>query len=118
MPVLEVGGKKKNCRPSRLSTATLCVNAARLPNPYKTIKRGLLAEELGAITSWLVEEKPALFRRLKAVTTSCLAQGKDVRIQCWGGRHRSQALAHAVLADMQEDEKEGVCLSVLEARLQ
>ena len=96
MPTIEVGGRKRGCRPTRLPPDTPCIDATRLPNPFGVIKRQELDESIDAITDWLRAKNAKKFDALVDTAVAHLLRGDAVRIVCLGGKHRSQAVGRAV----------------------
>lgn len=97
MPTIEVGGRKTGCRPSCLPSDTICVDVTTLPNPYTAIKNGKVDESIEGVTEWLRSKKQMTFDDLVEASVGYVLQGFDIRIVCHGGRHRSQAVANAVV---------------------
>lgn len=96
MPTIEVGGRKRGCRPTRLPPDTPCVDATRLQNPFGAIKRHELDESIESITDWLRAKNAKRFDALVDTAMAHLLRGDSVRIVCLGGKHRSQAVGRAV----------------------
>lgn len=96
--VIEVGGTSKKCHKSTVPR-NLRVSVARtLPNPYTAIKTGQLGESHQEIMEWLRAQEggadaiDALVQRAE----NLLQSNDKIRIECFGGKHRSQVIAREV----------------------
>ena len=97
--VIEVGGAKRGCKPTLLLDTARCIDVQQLPNPHSTIKAGGLDENLEAIEGWIVRRQgggPALLQKYVEEGVQEILAGRSFRVQCFGGRHRSQVVARAV----------------------
>jgi len=65
-----------------------------LPNPHHAIRKNELADNLDDIRSWLMERGPLEYEQFVEDVVRNLANGTSVRVQCVGGRHRSQCVAY------------------------
>lgn len=95
---VEVGGVKRGCKPTLLPSTARCVDVQALPNPHSTIVAGSLDENIEAIERWirLQPRGAALFDTFVEEGVREVRAGRSVRVQCFGGRHRSQAVARAI----------------------
>ena len=116
--VLEVGGTKKGSRPSELPPGAVVIDLRALPNPYTSIKNSVIERKPKAIVDWMCRANP----RVQTEVTSAiqravhgLADETNVRIQCHGGRDRSQAVAWHVLESLDVDTLTAVELRCLDA---
>jgi len=99
--VLEIGGVKSTSNPSLLPPSAVVIDARMLPNPYTPIKRGILEPTPSAILEWMILAKPrkasTAIDNMVHKAVSAFVSGLSVRIQCYGGAHRSQTVAWKVL---------------------
>ena len=117
-PTLEVGGTGNKCVKSKLPNTALVINLINLPNPYTAISRKSLEREPNAIIDWmLLSDKTAQSKLESAVERAVheLSEGRSVRLECYGGRDRSQAVAWKVLQSLREDVRKTVVLECLDA---
>ena len=118
MPTLEVGGSKQNSLPSRLQANAVLLDASKLPNPYTTIDKGILERKPRAIIDWMLAKdtrSKAVLHELTRLGVEELAQGRDVRVQCYGGKDRSQAVACWILDSVGCEIRANVTVSCLDA---
>lgn len=105
MPTIETGRCKSNGDvQTAVRAGSLVLEAHRLPNPYRAIKEGRIEETPGAIRDWLRTKSGATRKKFDALVDSAckeLSKGRDVRIECSYGRHRSQVVAAAVMENIQ-----------------
>ena len=121
MKVIEVGGTKRTCRKSAVPvhlTVSVARGSLQLPNPHSAIKKGELGETHREILEWLCAHSTRSERKVKQLIQHAvnLLQTRDrIRIQCVGGKHRSQVIAREVCKRVIECEIEvfdGPSLSV------
>jgi len=96
MLFLESGGCKAGCVPFESSEGWVVISAKGLPNPYGEIKKGRLKDELDAIQPWIEKNAPKLWRKKVRACVNALQSGKNVRVECAGGQHRSYSLVEVV----------------------
>ena len=101
MKIIEVGGTRRSCRPSSVpSNLVISVAEGRhgLPNPYTHIKKCHIAETHKEILDWLraTEDGAHKVNKLVKLATELLLSHDKIRIQCIGGKHRSQVIAREV----------------------
>lgn len=107
--VIEVTGEKNS--PPPLQPGCGFVNAQMLPNPHGAIQRHQIPKNLSAITEWIQRRAPAKFQAQVDEVVENLRNGRRMRIQCKGGRHRSQAVARAAaLCARREGISTSVCV--------
>ena len=92
---IESGGIKKG---SKLVSARceVVVDARRLKNPHTPIKSKRVVDNFDGIKEWLQEEDAKAWESILQVCRSHLGRGKSVRVQCFGGQHRSFAVVEAL----------------------
>lgn len=113
-PVIEVGGTKPGSKGSLLGHRARCIDVRRLPNPHGVISRGALGENLADIERWVRRGRGGeMFDAFVGVGAAEVLAGRSVRVQCVGGRHRSQAVARAI--ERQVGPAAGVTVSLLDA---
>lgn len=114
---LEVGGTKPGCRPTTVPDARV-LDCTCLPNPHRSIKAGRLHEKFAALLEWTQTAKPSSGTKLqllaKRVANELLA-GRNVRVECLGGRHRSQVVARLALMNLKEEDRRKVAVEYLDA---
>tara|TARA_Y100000768_G_scaffold231621_1_gene174948 strand:- start:162 stop:503 length:342 start_codon:yes stop_codon:yes gene_type:complete len=93
---LESGGRKKGCALFEPSSEWAVISAESLPNPYSTIKKGDLKDELELLQCWISERAPGKWKRIVKKCVDALNKGMHVRVQCAGGQHRSYSIVEAV----------------------
>ena len=115
--VLEIGGIKPKSKPSALPPSAVVIDAQRLPNPYTLIKQGTLLPTAEAILEWIILAKSPKagidINKMVDLAKTAFSSGHSVRIQCYGGAHRSQAVAWKVLSAIEpgmRDRIQVVCL--------
>ena len=94
---VEVGGVKSGSRPSDIPCCK-CVDVRALPNPCAHIENGALPSNLDAITHWLKSKNELEFKSFVDQVLQELLKQRCVRVQCYGGKHRSAAVAKVALA--------------------
>ena len=109
---VEVGGVKAGCPPSRIP-GNLCIDVRALPNPWSQIKAGRVADTADAIAAWLRSRRRDLFDELVDGVVEELNKGRSVRVQCYGGRHRSWAVAAAAASKYNSGVAEPVAVQRL-----
>jgi RNase adaptor protein for sRNA GlmZ degradation len=117
-PVLEVGGSKQTSHASTLPAECVVIDLSKLPNPYTVLAKGLLQRQPQAIIDWILladGRARAVMDRVVPQAAGELAAGRSVRLQCYGGRDRSQAVAWHVLQSLDPATRAGVELRVLDA---
>ena len=117
-PILEVGGSGKNCVKSTLPATAAVITLTNLPNPYTAISRNCLERNPVAILDWMLVSNTKTHDKLElAVKTAVLelSEGRSVRLECYGGRDRSQAVAWKVLQSLSEEVRRTVKLKCLDA---
>ena len=117
MVTLEVGGSKKRCKPTRIPGA-LVVRCTDLPNPHQAIGNGRLQPRFRPLLKWMQKATPesAMKMQLRAThVANKLIAGNDVRVQCLGGRHRSQVIARLALGLLSEEDRRRVNVEYLDA---
>ncbi|MBE35047.1 MAG: hypothetical protein CMI16_05750 [Opitutaceae bacterium] len=116
--ILEIGGSKSDSKPSGLPQNAVIIDAKKLPNPYTTIARGTLAPLPGAIIDWIIAKSPGAGEEIDMMVnraTSAFVLDRSVRIQCYGGAHRSQAIAWKILQSLDPELAAGVRVVCLDA---
>jgi RNase adaptor protein for sRNA GlmZ degradation len=93
---LESGGCKAGCVPFQRSEGWVVISAKGLPNPYGTIKKGELEDELKFIRPWIETKDPKKWKQKVRACLNALRDGKHVRVECAGGQHRSYSLVETV----------------------
>ena len=117
-PVLEVGGSKQLSKPSTLPEGSAVIDVSKLPNPYTVIDKKLLAREPQAILDWILDADARSAPVMERVVTQAaceLSAGRSVRLQCYGGRDRSQAVAWRVLSTLDASVRDEIEVRVLDA---
>jgi RNase adaptor protein for sRNA GlmZ degradation len=117
-PTLEVGGTGKSCVASKLPNTALVISLINLPNPYTAISRNSLEREPKAIINWMIASDKKAQSKLESAVEGAvceLTEGRSVRLECYGGRDRSQAVAWKVLHSLREDVRQTVVLECLDA---
>ena len=103
MLFLESGGRKKGCAPFKSSKEWVVVSVTSLPNPQPKIKDGTLKDDLDDIREWISEREPEQWERVVKKCATLLNSGKNVRVQCIGGQHRSPCVMEAVARQWREE---------------
>ena len=101
--VLEVGGTKRSCAPSDLQAGAVVIDAAKLPNPYTPISKGVLPLSAPAIVEWMMvkdQRASGNMEKMVACAQDAFASQRSVRVQCFGGAHRSQAVAWKIITSL------------------
>ena len=93
---MEVGGVKPGSRASDIP-ACKCVDVRALPNPCAQIDKGQIRNNLESITAWILSRQKAAFDGFVNDVLQQLLKQRCVRVQCYGGKHRSVAVAKAAL---------------------
>ncbi len=110
MLVLEIGGKKQGCKPTIVPDATV-VDCTRLPNPHMLIRKGKLTETYPVLLLWMKRgkfpESSGVMRKAKEVV-KLIRKGGNVRVECLGGKHRSQVVAKTALELLTPEERREV----------
>lgn len=73
--------------------------ATTLPNPYKAIRSCQLQESRVDIETWIRNYSSTSAKKLDClIKRGCdaVTNNVDVRVECRGGRHRSQVVAFAI----------------------
>jgi len=91
--LLEVGGTKSTCKKSQLPTTAKIFDAKQFPNPHQALLRGELELSAQSIFEWMEAMVSSAVEELRS--------GRSVRVECFGGAHRSQAVAWKVLQSLQ-----------------
>jgi RNase adaptor protein for sRNA GlmZ degradation len=79
------------------------IDAAKLPNPYTPINSKALDLSAPKIIDWMENKSPNTTAHMQAMVDrakSAFSSQRSVRVQCYGGAHRSQALAWKILESM------------------
>lgn len=93
---IEVGGAKPGSRASGIPGCK-CVDVRALPNPFASLEKGTLDNDMESITSWITARQKTKFDRFVNEVLQQLLKQRCVRVQCYGGKHRSAAVANAAL---------------------
>lgn len=98
MKIIEVGGTRRMCRKStvpRHLTISVARGSLQLPNPHTAIKKGQLGETHQEIMEWLCAQtgNAGKVEELIRHAENLLQTHDRIRIQCIGGKHRSQVIA-------------------------
>jgi RNase adaptor protein for sRNA GlmZ degradation len=101
MKIIEVGGTKRKCIKSTVPphlTVSVPRGSLQLPNPHTAIKKGQLGESHQEIMEWLRAQEGHARKvdRLIQYAESLLQTHDRIRIECVGGKHRSQVIAREV----------------------
>jgi RNase adaptor protein for sRNA GlmZ degradation len=113
---LEVGGTNKSSKPSNLPASAVVIDAAKLPNPYTAINSKALDLSAPKIIDWMETKNANTNTHLEAMiyrAKAALSSRRSVRVHCFGGKHRSQALAWKILQSLDKltlAEVEVICL--------
>jgi len=102
--LLEVGGTKSTCKKSQLPTTAKIFDAKQFPNPHQALLRGELELSAQSIFEWMEANGKKTQQRMEDMVSSAveeLRSGRSVRVECFGGAHRSQAVAWKVLQSLQ-----------------
>ena len=103
---IEVGGRKKGCSPKKTifkhGGRGVTINVECFPNPYKCITTYKNLEETPeAIEKWILERGyNTKWEQCVNEGINALSMGKPVRVECWGGKHRSVSLANAIVREV------------------
>lgn len=108
---LEVGGTTKSSTPTELPPSCLIVDTRKLPNPYNCINRNTLEASAPAIIDWMSIKSPqtdSLIQQMVERAKGAFGAQRSVRVQCYGGKHRSQAVAWKILEALDQSVTEHV----------
>lgn len=114
--ILEIGGTNKSAKPSALTASAVVINAARLPNPHTPINRKTLDPSAASIVDWMAEKDIQSNDHMEAMVSrakAAFSAQRSVRVECYGGAHRSQAVAWKILESMDKlslDQVNVVCV--------
>ena len=103
--VLEVGGTSNSSKPSSLPPSAVVIDAAKLPNPYTAIDKKLLDLSAPKIVDWMEVTHPNARDHIEKIVERAKAAfscDRSVRVECFGGAHRSQAVAWKILDAIDE----------------
>lgn len=118
--VLEIGGSKQLSQPSRLPNSAVVIKTEKLPNPYTAIHRGTLEASPMAIFEWMGNNKATTSDEIDDMIVCASAAfnaGSPVRVECYGGAHRSQTVAWLILRALDPGLRERIRVDVLDAPL-
>lgn len=101
MKTIEVGGTKRDCaRTSIPRERTISVHKRPyyLPNPHSVIGRGEVAPTHPAILKWLRADdaRAQLVEKIIKIGVDLLETHSTIRVECLGGKHRSQVIAREI----------------------
>ena len=102
---IEVGGRKKGCSPKKPifqdGGSGVVINVECFPNPYKYITTyKSLDETPEAIEKWILDKGyNTKWKQCIDQGINALSVGKPIRVECWGGKHRSVSLANAIVRE-------------------
>jgi predicted protein tyrosine phosphatase len=114
--ILEIGGTNKASKPSALPSSAVVINAARLPNPHTPINRKTLDLSAASIVDWMENKDAQANGHMEAMVSrakAAFSAQRSVRVECYGGAHRSQAVAWKILSAMDKlslDQVNVVCV--------
>ena len=101
--ILEIGGTKKSSKPSALSASAVVIDAAKLPNPYTPIQTKTLELSAPRIIDWMETKNTKANEHMQSMidrARAAFSTQRSVRVECYGGAHRSQALAWKIIDSM------------------
>mgnify|MGYP001238427042 CR=1 FL=1 len=116
--VLEIGGIGPKSAASTISTTSIVVNLIHLPNPYTSISKGILNRTPKDIIEWMILSDPRAATKLEKIIpiiTSELINKRSVRLECYGGADRSQAVAWNVLQTLDHETRRFVEVRCLDS---
>ena len=91
---VETAGTKGKTSPTRFKCPDApSVLVHDLPNPWREIQRGVLGDNEQDVMAWLISQDERLFMQHVDRVVSFLVSGSSVRVLCYGGKHRSRAVA-------------------------
>lgn len=93
---VEVGGVKAGSRASAINGCK-CVDVRALPNPCAHVEKGKLRSDEDSIANWLVSRQKTKFYGFVNEVLQQLLMQRCVRVQCYGGKHRSAAVAKVAM---------------------
>lgn len=94
---VEVGDVKPGSRPSEIPDCK-CVDVRALPNPCAQIRKRALKNDPDSISHWICEQDAEMFDKFVNMVLQDLLKQRCVRVQCFGGKHRSVAVAYKAVA--------------------
>jgi RNase adaptor protein for sRNA GlmZ degradation len=103
--ILEIGGTNKSSKPSALPPSAVVIDAAKLPNPYTPLNRKTLEISAPKIVEWMAVKSPQANDHIAAMVEharAAFSAQRSVRVECYGGAHRSQAVAWKILESLDE----------------
>lgn len=103
---LEIGGTKNTSVPSTLDKDAIVIDVKKLPNPYTLISKNLLASSAPDIIDWMSMKSPKTEEYLQEFVSraqAAFSENRSVRVECYGGAHRSQAVAWKILTAAKSD---------------
>lgn len=117
---LEIGGNKQNSQPSKLPPSAKKIMADKLPNPYTPIGRQTLEASPPVIFDWMTAKDPTAVAKIDEMIVqakTAFNTGRSVRVECYGGAHRSQTVAWLILRALEPGLRERVEVDALDAEL-
>ena len=97
--IIEVGGTRKGCRKSTVPaklTVNLATGRLALPNPHSYIQKHKIEQTHGTILAWLRQRDSQKLEEAINTAEQLLKTHDKIRVQCFGGKHRSQVVAAEV----------------------
>lgn len=118
MLTLEIGGTNSRSLQSKLGPSAQVLDALKLPNPYTPLSKKVLELSAPKIVEWMVAKEPRAAPALDSMVSTAkmaLYTQRSVRVQCYGGAHRSQAVAYAILKSLDADVAKRINVVCLDA---
>jgi predicted protein tyrosine phosphatase len=119
-PVLtiEIGATNAKSLPSHLEKSAHVIDAFKLPNPHTPLSKKVLELSAPKIVKWMTEKEPRAGPALESMVATAkmaLYTQRSVRVQCYGGAHRSQAVAYSILQSLDADVVKRIKVVCLDA---
>ena len=95
------------------------IDAFKLPNPHTPLSKKVLELSAPKIVEWMMHKEPRAGPALDlmvATAKTAFYTHRSVRVQCYGGAHRSQAVAYSVLKSLDPDIAKRIKVVCLDAK--
>ena len=77
------------------------MSAKRLPNPFSAIRRREIGDTFEEIKDWIMAKNPVVWNEILESCRSYLKRGVSLRVECYGGQHRSYAIVQTLALEFE-----------------